>query len=106
MHPHYSLKNVTFRGNECLLQCDVIYDTSGCGCCDSRSGLKKDARKSMTVDLQEAFINLAKSIEENPPPEFEFNQKERKVMNCNKKYFVLLVFFSLYFTREANKTFS
>jgi hypothetical protein len=34
----------------------------------------------MTVDLQEAFINLAKSIEENPPPELEYNQRERKVM--------------------------
>ena len=44
-----------------------------------RSGLKKDARKSMTVDLQEAFINLAKSIESNPPPEIELNQRERKV---------------------------
>jgi hypothetical protein len=41
--------------------------------------LKKDARKSMTVDLQEAFINLAKSIESNPPPDMEFNQKEKKV---------------------------
>jgi hypothetical protein len=33
----------------------------------------------MTVDLQEAFINLAKSVEANPPPELELNRKERKV---------------------------
>ncbi len=34
-----------------------------------RSGLKKDLRKDITADLQEAFINLAKSVEEDPPPE-------------------------------------
>ena len=33
-----------------------------------RSGMKKDARKGMAANLQEAFINLAKSVEENPPP--------------------------------------
>jgi hypothetical protein len=33
----------------------------------------------MTVDLQEAFINLAKSIESNPPPGYELNYKEKKV---------------------------
>ena len=30
--------------------------------------MKKDARKGMAANLQEAFINLAKSVEENPPP--------------------------------------
>ena len=33
-----------------------------------RSGMKKDTRKGMATNLQEAFINLAKSVEENPPP--------------------------------------
>jgi tetratricopeptide (TPR) repeat protein len=31
-----------------------------------RSGLKKDLRKGMATDLQEAFINLAKSVEQDP----------------------------------------
>ena len=34
-----------------------------------RSGMKKDMRKGITADLQEAFINLAKSVEENPMPQ-------------------------------------
>ncbi len=34
-----------------------------------RSGLKKDARKETAAGLQEAFINLAKSVEDDPPPE-------------------------------------
>ena len=33
-----------------------------------RSGLKKDLRKGITAELQEAFINLAKSVEQDPPP--------------------------------------
>ena len=33
-----------------------------------RSGMKKDARKGMAANLHEACINLAKSVEENPPP--------------------------------------
>ena len=37
-----------------------------------RSGLKKEMRKGMATNLQEAFINLAKSVEENPPPPSEF----------------------------------
>ena len=34
-----------------------------------RSGLRKDLRKDIAADLQEAFINLAKSVEEDPPPQ-------------------------------------
>ena len=30
-----------------------------------RSGLKKDLRKGITADLQEAFINLAKTVEQD-----------------------------------------
>ena len=40
-----------------------------------RSGLKKDMRKDITAELQEAFINLAKSVEENPPSD-KFPQRE------------------------------
>ena len=44
-----------------------------------RSGLKKDMRKGITADLQEAFINLAKSVEENPQPEIQSTTSEVSV---------------------------
>lgn len=47
-----------------------------------RSGLKKNLRKDMTADLQSAFINLAKSVAEDPPPEPTLHSKvsaERKL---------------------------
>jgi len=42
-----------------------------------RSGLQKDLRKDKTADLQEAFINLAKSVEADPPPELLAAERNR-----------------------------
>ena len=41
------------------------------------SGLQKDLRKDKTADLQEAFINLAKSVEADPPPELLAAERSR-----------------------------
>ena len=41
------------------------------------SGLQKDLRKDKTADLQEAFINLAKSVEADPPPELLAAERNR-----------------------------
>ena len=54
-----------------------------------RSGLKKDMRKDITAELQEAFINLAKSVEENPPStlpqrELQHTSKVSMILSNNR----------------------
>ena len=53
-----------------------------------RSGLKKDLRKDITADLQEAFINLAKSVEADPPPELLASEAMNTCNGSNVRLFI------------------
>ena len=53
-----------------------------------RSGLKKDLRKDITADLQEAFINLAKSVEADPPPELLASEAINTCNGTNVRPFI------------------
>ena len=62
-----------------------------------RSGLKKDTRKETAAGLQEAFINLAKSVEADPPPEAEANKVDVSVTILKSG----LVFATLYYNANS-----
>ena len=69
-YPPASVYKLHIRKCKCLLELGRIVEAQNAFdvAVDAidRSGLKKDMRKGMAVDLQEAFITLAKSVEENP----------------------------------------
>ena len=71
-YPTELIYKLYIRQCKCLLELGRIADAQAAfdRAIDAidRSGMKKDARKGMAANLQEAFINLAKSVEENPPP--------------------------------------
>ena len=74
-YPANMVYKLYIRQCRCLLELGRIPEAQAAFDCSmdaiDRSGLKKDARKGMAAGLQEAFINLAKSVEETAPKESE-----------------------------------
>ena len=72
-YPNHMVYKLYIRQCKCLLELTRIPEAQEAfdKAIDAidRSGMKKDMRIGITADLQEAFINLAKSCEENPMPQ-------------------------------------
>ena len=98
-YPTELVYKLYIRQCKCLLELGRIVDAQAAfdRAIDAidRSGMKKDVRKNMAVNLQEAFINLAKSVEENPPPPTNHqlqNVSKIKQYNINQSCMVKYVF--------------